>query len=178
MRTLLVLLFTIPRPEAEPGEISKLHACIEQRFQSRISFGMNRVALPSAHGMRTFRPENPSEQSAVDALRAKGYEVALFLSGRGVLESNAAQTTLPLYRYQPQGPAAITPVSSELPSRDALLAESRKAFAKNEPYLAQAGNWNIALHPLRATGEQCVMCHAGAKVGDELGVVMYLYKLR
>jgi hypothetical protein len=35
-----------------------------------------------------------------------------------------------------------------------------------------------ALRPLRASNEGCVQCHiaSGVKIGDPLGVLMYVYK--
>ncbi len=35
------------------------------------------------------------------------------------------------------------------------------------------GNWRLVLRPVRASRESCLGCHAGAKRGDTLGVMVY-----
>ena len=35
------------------------------------------------------------------------------------------------------------------------------------------GNWLVALRPVRAEQDSCLGCHAGAKRGDTLGVMVY-----
>jgi hypothetical protein len=74
-----------------PTEISRLDECIQIRFLDRRTFGINRMGV-SAHGMRMFQPENPTEQSIVDQLRQKGFEVAAYLVGRQALAKMPFQT--------------------------------------------------------------------------------------
>src|SRR5580704_16264656 len=71
-----------PAIVAELPDISRLHTCIAIRFVDRTTFGIKRI-LPREHqGIRDFSAENAAEQSIMTALQEKGYEVALFLSGR------------------------------------------------------------------------------------------------
>ncbi|HWZ33894.1 MAG TPA: hypothetical protein VNX18_21290 [Bryobacteraceae bacterium] len=194
MRTLLtsILLFTIPRLGSGPPEIARLDECIQHRFVDRTSFGMSRILPGERHGVRTFRPENPTEQSVVDTLRANGYQVALFLVGRNAMTSSPG-LGYDSRRLGLQGPAFITPLTADLPDRDALLAESREALRKGEPYTVRQGDWTVTWKPLRASDSACLQCHTSGiavlssplqtagetlKVGDTLGVAVYLYKLR
>jgi hypothetical protein len=163
-----------PGAVTELPDISRLHACIELRFLGRTTFGMSRV-LPREHqGIRDFSPENATEQSIMTALADKGYEVALYLSGRGVLTEAPVVTNvvtdpllpqMPTRRYLPQGPAFITKIANtpDLPSQQALLAAGRAGFTaleKSEAYAIQTTGWTVAMRPLRAN-DSCIACHLG-----------------
>jgi hypothetical protein len=172
-----------PGGVVELPDIARLHTCIEIRFIDRTTFGMKRV-LPREHqGIRDFSPENSTEQSIMTALQEKGYEVALYLSGRGVLTDAPVVTDpllpqLPTRRYLPQGPAFITKIAntSELPAREALLAAGRAGFAaldKTEAYamsyVIKSAGWAIAMRPLRAS-DSCIGCHAANPVPNPIHV--------
>jgi hypothetical protein len=164
----LLTLSALPAPE----EIARLNECIQARFHDRKAFGMQRILPRQYHGIRTFQPENPTEQAVVNQLQRKGYQVALYLSGRGVLATPAIAT----FRNGVQGPAFITP----FPRKDdlSLLDDSREAlvsFEKGEGYDIRKGEWSVAMRPLRATDQQYVQCHS-VKVGDAIGVAMYVYR--
>lgn len=141
---------------------------------------MKRI-LPREHqGIRDFRAENATEQSIMTAFEDKGYEVALYLSGRGVLTDAPVVTDvatgvvtdavtdpllpqLPARRYLPQGPAFITKIAStgDLPPQEALLAAGRAGFAaleKSESYVIPSAGWTVAMRPLRAN-DTCIACH-------------------
>src|SRR5580658_2411347 len=159
-----------PGGVVELPDIARLHTCIEIRFIDRTTFGMKRV-LPREHqGIRDFSPENSTEQSIMTALQEKGYEVALYLSGRGVLTDAPVVTDpllpqLPTRRYLPQGPAFITKINTtaDLPPREALLVAGRAGFAaleKSEAYALRTAGWTVAMRPLRAS-ESCIGCHIG-----------------
>lgn len=163
-------------PEFE--ELSRLNECIQTRFLSRTSFGMNRIAAQH-HGARTFHPENAGESALVDRIRKKGYELAVFLAGRSVLEA-----PLPL---GVQGPAFVTNLrdAKQLPGPDTLLPQSRAALASfqtGDGYDIHMGDWTVAMRPLRASNESCIACHnarasrPGVQIGDALGVVMYVFR--
>src|SRR5580692_5733219 len=115
-----------PNAVVELPDIARLHTCIEIRFIDRTTFGMKRV-LPREHqGIRDFSPETSTEQSIMSALAEKGYEVALYLSGRGVLTDAPVVTDtllrqMPTRRYLPQGPAFITKITNtaDLPPQQA-----------------------------------------------------------
>jgi hypothetical protein len=158
-----------PGATTELPDISRLHTCIEIRFVDRTTFGMKRI-LPREHqGIRDFSPENATEQSIMTALADKGYEVALYLSGRGVLTdapvvNDPLLPQLPARRYLPQGPAFITKIANtgELPSQKALLAAGRVGFTvleKSETYAIRTAGWTVAMRPLRAS-DSCIGCHA------------------
>jgi len=188
MRTLILTALaahlTLP-PMQQPEELSQLNECIQRRFQDRTSFGMRRILPNQYHGVRQFRPENPTEQAVVNRLEEKGYQVALSLAGRSVATIPALAPGLAPSRYGVQGPAYITRLGNaqDLPGPDALFEESRAAldaFKASEGYDIRKGDWTVAVRPLRATNAACVQCHnsagANVKMNDPLGVVMYVYK--
>lgn len=196
MRTItafLVSLLAVASPRDlnrinELPDISRLHSCIQLRFMDRTTFGMRRILPLEYHGIRDFRPENTTEESVIKALQDKGYEVALYLAGRGVLTVSQASPDSALRQWAqrrnlPQGPAFITKIAKvdDLPSRDALLADGRAGFAalkEVEAYDVRESGWTIAMRPLRADNS-CVRCHASSgvvKSGDALGIAMYVYR--
>ena len=162
--------------------LSDLNECIQHRFLDTRAFGINRI-LPM-HGVIQFRPENAKERSAIEGLQQNGYDVALFLAGRKILDSSEAKTIDP--RTGLQGPAYITGPSG-LPKMDFLLPDARAALAsfdRSDGSQTQKDGWTVTMRPLRATSETCVQCHtrgtggtnANIKVGDALGVVVYVYR--
>lgn len=188
MSTLLLIFLAahlnLP-PNAGPDLISRLDECIQNRFLDRKAFGMQRILPFQFHGIRQFRPENATEQAVVNQLEHNGYEVALYLAGRNVVLIPPLGPLDVPHRFGVQGPAYITRLRDprELPEAESLFEESRKALAEfqsRQGYEVQRGDWTVALRPLRASNEACVHCHAAAgslvKIGDPLGVVMYVYR--
>jgi hypothetical protein len=178
----------------EPDEIKDLDRCVQKRFQDRTTFGMGRMGPRKQrhHDIRAFTSENLVEQSVVDSLRAKGYEVIVYLAGRKVMERPPVSTSI-RHRYGVQGPALITNKSmpAQPPSKTWLLAESRTAlesFQIGDGYALKRGAWTVAMRPLRATNSGCVSCHTtgiasgsegekhGFAVGDAIGVAIYAYR--
>ncbi len=165
----------------EPVEISRLNERIQARFLDRKSFGMSRIAVPRIHdGLRTFIPENPAEQILVEEMKKKGLEVTAFLVGRFALIA----PEFPNGRTGLQGPAFITP-AAQLPDTAPLFAEGKKALANigdGQGYDTKSAGWTVAIRPLRASSQGCISCHttpnSSPKIGDALGVVMYVYRSR
>ena len=178
----------------EPNEINELDRCVRKRFQDRANFGMGRMGPRKQphRDVRSFSSENPAEQAVIDGLRAKGYEVMVYLAGRKIMQTPPVSPSS-RRRYGVQGPALITNKSmpSQPPSKTWLLAESRTAlesFQTGDGYILKRGAWTVAMRPLRATTSGCVTCHTsgiaagseGAKdklaVGDPIGVAIYAYR--
>jgi hypothetical protein len=187
MRLLLTLL-TVALVAATPfrihddtAGIGELHRLIQRRFLDGGDFGMMRVVPRIYHGIRSFAPENEAERTVIGRLKSDGYEVALFLAGRGVL---AEPWPLLDHRRGVQGPAFLTPVGSGLPDAASLREEGRLAMARFRQgggYDSDRDGWKVAVRPMRATDEKCVGCHvaqgaAGLKVGDALGAALYVYR--
>jgi hypothetical protein len=181
--SLIPLLLSAHNPGTDV--LSRLDDCIQKRFLDTGSFGISRI-LP-LHGVRQFRSANADERAIVEDLEQKGYEVALFLAGRQILDSSGNRFFDP--RSGVQGPANITHLSKmdELPNPNALLPDARAAltaFDSSNSYEAQHDGWTILMRPLRATKETCVQCHtrgagganASLKIGDSLGVVLYVFR--
>jgi hypothetical protein len=176
---------------AEPIEISKLNNCIQTRFVIRSPFfGMSRIGPAQFHGVGIFQPENPAEVDAVNELWRKGFEVAVYLVGRQALDERAMAIP-PFFarRSGLQGPATFTlRPDTRLPVADALFSEGRAALASathekgwdDQGYTVKKGDWTVTLRPLRASNQTCIQCHTAVdsapKVGDALGVVMYVYR--
>jgi hypothetical protein len=171
---------------AEPIEISKLNDCIQTRFVIRSPFfGLSRIGPPQFHGVGMFQPEIPAEVDVVRQLWRKGFEVAVYLVGRQALDERATATPSFFARRSGlQGPANITlRPDTRLPAAEALFSEGRSALASNledQGYNAKNGDWTLALRPLRASNQTCIQCHTAVdfapKLGDPLGVVMYVYR--
>ena len=172
---------------AEPVEITRLNECIQVRFLDRRSFGMARVAPVRRHGnLRTFVPENPTERALVEQMSGKELEVAVFLVGRQALPESASG----IGRAGPQGPASVTwNPDAALPEAAVLLSAGKKALktiGEGKGYDIRSGEWTVAMRPLRASNEGCLGCHiygaaasnglAAPKLGEPLGVVMYVYR--
>jgi len=178
-----------------PDPIAHLDECIQRRFLGTGAFGMGRVLPNRYHGVAQFQPEDATEERVVTELAQKGFQVTVFLAGRHVLDT--PPVGMPVGRFGLQGPAHITGTNSAtaLPDPEVLLAEGRKAMqslASKEDHSAgyeiNKGSWTVALRPLRASNERCVMCHTvgfgtlvrdrgrNPKLGDALGVAMYIYR--
>jgi hypothetical protein len=182
----------------EPIEISKLNECIQSRFVIRSNvFGISRIGPPRVHQMGSFQPENATETAAVDQLRQKELEVAVFLVGRQALNEQATATApFASRRTGLQGPVSITlRPDTRLPDATAVFSKGQSALAsalEDQGYAIKSGNWTLAMRPLRASNQTCVGCHSyrdappfgvasGAitpapKLGDVLGVVIYAYR--
>lgn len=181
----VVLIHAAPaRLDSGPDPIAALNECIQTRFLDAKAFGMRRILPMQYHGLRTFQPENATEQAVVDQLRRKGHEVAFYLLGRNALTDRPQIQMIYPRRSGLQGPAFITAVrEGELPQPDTLLDNGRRAllsFAKGEGYDIPKAGWTVAMRPLRASNERCVQCHIRSnpelKIGDALGVAMYIYR--
>jgi hypothetical protein len=66
-----------------------------------------------------------------------------------------------------------------------VFSEGKTALAsigEGPGYDVKKGDWNIAIRPLRASNQACIQCHttvdAAPKLGDALGVVMYVFRQR
>ncbi|HYL36297.1 MAG TPA: hypothetical protein VEV17_10330 [Bryobacteraceae bacterium] len=188
--TVLAAAADLPTARTSPLDLFReLDDCIQQRFLSIGRFGISRI-LP-VHGVQRFRPENAQEREVVGLLEDQGYEVALYLAGRGILDATASTSDSMLgallSRRGVQGPAFITGLHhpQELPEPAALLPDARTALASfrtAQSYDMQKDGWNVRIRPLRATSPACVACHThgsgganeGLKIGDALGAVLYV----
>jgi hypothetical protein len=188
MRTIILLslnatfLITAAPPtikETVPSEITRLEACIQTRFLDRKAFGMSRVAILDPHGIRTFRPESPTEDAVVNDLRQRGFEVVAYLVGRQALGA----PIVPARRAGLQGPAQVVLLpATKVPNEATLLAAGRSALSKDSANDVKTDGWNVAIRPLRASNQGCIDCHTtignAPKLGDAIGVVLYVYRQR
>ena len=58
-----------------------------------------------------------------------------------------------------------------------LCHKSMTKLAQGKTVDGHVPNWDIALRPVKADHESCVNCHANAKRGDTLGVMVYAVRL-
>ncbi len=54
-----------------------------------------------------------------------------------------------------------------------LVLPHLAALKHGHPAEAEYENWVIVMRPVRALHQSCINCHAGARRGDTLGVMVY-----
>lgn len=164
--------------------IASLNRSIQDRFKDvDKNFGLRRIVV-LGDTPHQFRPESVPEFSAVKELKDAGFEIALYVAGRRVLDREPHLTTkepTQLDRRVIFGPIAVTDPQAlpSLPAAVDLIDESRTAFytlTRRERHDFDIGDVSFTARAVRATTEQCLTCHRGRAVGDPLGVVLYAYR--
>jgi hypothetical protein len=182
---------------AEENPIESLNKCIQDRFHDLDNFGMARLPVVPQHVQR-FQAETPQEKEAVARFQEDGWQVAFYLGGRKVMESGMSkeewkQAGEDSLRRAISEPIFITDqkAATDLPRPWELWEHSQKALAASittDSYTSTVGRWFLDARPVRADRKACLDCHCarGAnpwdkskenalRVGDALGVVIYLY---
>jgi hypothetical protein len=184
----------------ECGPVESLNQCIQTMLHDGDGFGLSRLPVVPQHVPR-FSPETEKEKATVAALREAGWEVGLYLGGRGLLNPGMTEAEweaagVDSVRRAISEPILITEPkpSPDLPRPWELWADGQKALvasAVTDSYTSSFGRWTIEARPVRADRKSCLKCHAsdGAnpfrsaeehekhplRVGDALGVVIYVY---
>jgi hypothetical protein len=186
---------------AEVSPMAALNRCIQTRFHTLTSFGMGRIPVVPQHVQR-FKPETEAEKAAVADLQKAGWEVALYLGGRGLLKPKMSkaeweQAGRYSFRRAISHPIFLAEQSpkAKVPEPWELWEHGQKALITSttgDTYTASFGQWLIDARPVRANQVACLRCHAteGATgypplnsklkstlhVGDAMGVVIYIYR--
>lgn len=152
---------------AESGRhpVDPLDRVVRARFHNHIGFGMARIATE-----RKFVPETAEEREAVRAMKRAGYEVGLFLVGRGVYKDAPPENRRAdnLFGGVSAGRAMSGPIFvsgtdvKKLPDVAALWDETRRAMTSfaggTERYGFEAEGWRVEARPIRAA-DSCLRCH-------------------
>lgn len=152
---------------AESGRhaLDPLDRVVRARFHNHIGFGMARIATE-----RKFVPETAEEREAVRAMKRAGYEVGLFLVGRGVYRDAPPENRRAdnLFGGVSAGRAMSGPIFvsgtdvKKLPDVAALWDETRRAMTSfaggAERYGFEAEGWRVEARPIRAA-DSCLRCH-------------------
>ena len=189
-----------PRSASEASPVDALDHSVQERFRTLTSFGMSRMPLVPQH-VYQFDPETPEEKAAVADLRNQGLSVGLYLGGLGLLGSPMSEADWKKggeydLRRAISDPIVVSGAATPegLPKPWELQEIGRRALeasAAGDRYEASFGRWSVDVRPVRASQSACLECHkaggtaaereSGAgtrpdlKVGDALGVAVYLY---
>lgn len=198
------------RADALPEEPLRdmLDRLIQIRFQtvSDKDFGMSRLVtleqlMHRAHPkVLDWKPELTAEKSVVAELEAAGWSTILYVSGRAALEAKprfrsppnvqltSEQVEFQEVREQNYDRRVLTaPIaligdvpSANLPEREALLDEVKRAFSAfetSDTVKFRSGAWSFVGRPVRAQSTQCLKCHSRPNgplaEGDVLAVALY-----
>jgi hypothetical protein len=181
--------------------VDGLDYTLQERFRTLDGFGMARIPTVPQH-VYQFDPVTPDEKAAVEDLRKHGWMVGLYLGGRGLLrpplsESEWERAGKHSTRRAISPPLVISGQTTPegLPKPWELQAIGRKALeasARSDRYTASLGRWSVDVRPIRANRAACFECHtaegapddrqpgvgrqADLKIGDALGVAIYVYR--
>ena len=152
-----------PAPDGT-AELNDFDKAVQQRFHDVIGFGMARISSD-----RQFVPETAAEKEAAQALKRSGYQICLFLVGRGVLQQVPEQDRN-MNKFGGSSHTIAGPVFLKknqtmrgLPAAIELWEPAREAFKTfaggGARYGFKVRNWNVEARPVRASDESCLRCH-------------------
>lgn len=170
-------------PERETAEL--LDSLVQPRFQvtNGKDFGMSRLAPRiKGHGhMGRIEPESESEKRILAQVAALGCEYRL----------GFVHTGYQLSRF------TAKPVPTNIPDYEPIWRDNQDYNAHKDESLAaykdrilpkagqlergakidtQQGEWQVFLRPVKAEKATCTSCHAGVKVSQVMGAMVYLVK--
>jgi len=179
-----IAVSTPGRMHAGDDPLDSLNRAIQERFAGIDKFfGLRRIVV-IGDTPHQFKPEKLSEESAVQDLRDANLTVALYMAGRRVLDREpnlSSDEPLEIDRRVIFGPIAVTAAAQlrELPHSVDLIDEARMAFQElqqRDHHDFRMQNWKFSARAVRVTSNECTRCHAGRKIGEPLGVVIYAYR--
>ena len=147
-------------------ELNAFDKVVQQRFHDVIGFGMARIGSE-----RQFVPKTLEEKDAVGGLKRAGYQLCIFLAGRGVLQDVPENRRVGHPQFGGSGEHTISgPVFMKkneqmrgLPAAFEMWEPSRQAFQTfangDTRYGFQVRGWKIEARPVRADEESCLRCH-------------------
>lgn len=202
---LFLLLARWPAGEALP-RLDEFDTQMHRRFEDGRLLGMSRIArwptrdrhFKAPLGAKNdFAPENEMERAIVAGWNEESWQVGLYVFGRAIRTSKIED-----FQHRAlKGPAVLldgTPRAS-VPAWGEVFPVAAKAQSEIEggakEYRARLNGWNVVARPVLA-GATCGMCHAssappqsfskpddrtvtfqeGAKAGEPIGGLLYLYR--
>lgn len=188
--SLLAAAFAAPTPDAAtPQQVAEtLDSIVQPRFQKNAGrFGADRVFALDGHGnVHWVDADSRSERRRFAAVKAshRPYIIA-FLHCRHKPGAHIDPATkpepfdLPVPSVNSLTAVGATQVGADRMynwADNSLLSVVRPHLASlkhGQGASAQYESWVVVMRPVRALHESCLTCHAGAKRGDTLGVMVY-----
>ncbi len=189
--SLLAASLATPAPSAEtPQQVaSTLDSIVQPRFQQNAGrFGADRVFALDGHGnVHWVEADSRAERRRFSAVKAshRPYIIA-FLHCRHKPGAHIDPPTKPepLDLAKPTVDA-LTAVGKTQIGADRMYDWANKslnfvvlphlsALKHGQPVQAEYENWVVVMRPVRAQHQSCINCHAGARRGDTLGVMVYV----
>jgi hypothetical protein len=176
-----------PTSAETPQQVADtLDSIVQPRFQQNAGrFGVDRIAFAghdniyglsgvTASEKRRFRRVNAAHRPYVIAFLHCAHK-----PGRDLLSKTRDKEEAPIPSLQTLAAATATDTGSQK-LWDWSDTHLEKAVLPDLPVLRQGtgmdrdlGNWRLVLRPVRASRDSCLGCHAGARRGDTLGVMVY-----
>lgn len=173
-----------------------LDKIVQPRFQdvSAGQFGMTRL-IPVASGHQSvgfyddFRTSTPAEAALLAAADAPHHpyimaflhctHVSGHVPGRfgtrpdGVPRPWLARITSRAFAL-PLSPEHVqASMERDMPLIQKTATDALPALREGKSQGKSAGDWLVVMRPVRASTDTCLGCHAGARRGDTLGVMVY-----
>lgn len=181
-----------PAPPAQtstetPQQVADtLDSIVQPRFQQNAGrFGVDRILFKGHDNIYSLVGMTTSERRRFRRVNAahRPYVIAFLhcahKPGHDLLDKNHELEELPDAFLQPLAAATATDAGLEK-LWNWSGAHLEKAVLSDLPVLRRGtgmdqdfGNWRLVLRPVLASRDSCLGCHAGAKRGDTLGVMVY-----
>lgn len=178
-----------PGSSPSPVQVARtLDTIVQPRFQQNAGkFGMDRVVSLDGHStVHYMDPENNRERRLFRQVKTsrRPYVVA-FLHCRHKPGAHVNPKTPPEKQtdFKPSV-STLVAIGATQKGTDHLYDWAGDHLEKivlpylpqlrqGRPQQAEYQNWVVVMRPVRAEHEACLSCHAGAKRGDTLGVMVY-----
>ncbi len=178
-----------PHAAATPQQVAEtLDSIVQPRFQQNAGrFGVNRVFALDGHGnVHWVESDSRAERRRFAVVKAshRPYVIAFLHTahkpGAHIDPATKPQESdMPVPSINSLTAVGATQVGADRmydwanaqlkPVVTAHLATLKQGHSAQADYQ----NWVVVMRPVRALHEGCITCHAGAKRGDTLGVMVY-----
>lgn len=179
-------------PKPEPALIDKFDKAVQQRFLTKLFFGIARIEpvfKPNPH-LRVFVPEDEEERKSVGDFVNDGWKVDIYLFGRRTqpVVVNGKERKEFKANYRLNRPISVTGnlKEKEMQKPDTLLKEVKHAFREFETptspnrnhYEFSIGDWSYVARPVRAANESCLQCHTDYVIAEQTAKNRYRFRRR
>lgn len=180
---------TIPAPIRTSQQVADtLDGIVQPRFRQNAGrFGVDRIAFAGHDNIYGLDGVTPSERRRFRRINAArhAYVVAFLHCGHKpgrdlISKTRGSGEAVKPYLQMLVTATATNPGSQKLFDWSSTHLELEKAVLPDLPVLRRGtglnqdlGHWRLVLRPVLASRDSCIGCHAGAKRGDTLGVMVY-----
>ena len=176
-----------PIPGDTPQQVADtLDSIVQPRFQQSAGrFGMDRISFAGHNNVYELESQTREERRKFRQVNAahRPYVIAFLHCAHKPGEDLTTHTRDKQEPFKPYLQTLSTATATEAGTEKLMSwsdADLSKAVLPALPVLRQGvgvdrdfGNWEVVLRPVRALHSSCLTCHAGAKRGDTLGVMVY-----